>query len=81
MNITVGVRLNVPMDTIIATVKATDKDPEALTIDYKTVNMTFESPIKGKSLSNISDVIVLGNSTGELKIMKNLIHYADGIFR
>ncbi|KAL0840760.1 hypothetical protein ABMA28_015943 [Loxostege sticticalis] len=80
-NMTVGVRLNVPIDTIIATVKAVDKDPDALPIVYKIVNMSFESPIKSKSLSNITDVIVLNNSTGEMKIMKNLIHYADGIFR
>lgn len=80
-NMTIGVRLNVPIDTIIGNVKATDKDPEAKPIIYKIVNMTFESPIKGKSLSNITDVIVLNNATADLKIMKNLIHYADGIFR
>lgn len=80
-NMTIGVRLNVPIDTRIATVKAIDKDPDAFTINYKTVNMSFESPIKCKSLSNITDVIVLNNITGELKVMKNLIHYADGIFR
>ncbi|XP_072941019.1 cadherin-87A [Epargyreus clarus] len=80
-NLTVGVRLNVPVDTTIATVKAIDKDPDALPIDYKIVNMSFESPIKSKSLNNITDVIVLNNVTGELTIMKNLIHYADGIFR
>ncbi|XP_026328265.1 cadherin-23 isoform X1 [Hyposmocoma kahamanoa] len=80
-NMTIGVRLNVPIDTSIATVKAIDKDPDAITINYKIVNMSFESPIKSKSLSNITDVIVLNNVTGELKVMKNLIHYADGIFR
>ncbi|XP_039748897.1 cadherin-23 [Pararge aegeria] len=80
-NMTIGVRLNVPVDTIIATVKAVDKDPEALPINYKIINMTFESPIKSKSVNNITDVIVLNNVTGEMKIMKNLIHYADGIFR
>lgn len=78
---TVGVRLNVRIDTLIATVKATDKDPDAKPINYNFVNMSFESPIKGKSLSNISDVIVLNNVTGDLKIMRNLIHFADGIFR
>ncbi|CAG9785326.1 unnamed protein product [Diatraea saccharalis] len=80
-NMTVGVRLNVPIDTVIATVKAIDKDPEALPILYTIVNMSFESPIKSKSLNNITDTITLNNVTGELKIMKNLIHYADGIFR
>ncbi|CAH2991920.1 unnamed protein product [Chilo suppressalis] len=80
-NMTVGVRLNVPIDTNIATVKAIDKDPEALPILYTIVNMSFESPIKSKSLSNVTDTIELNNATGELKIMKNLIHYADGIFR
>lgn len=80
-NMTIGVRLNVPIDTVIGNVKATDKDPDALPIIYNIVNMTFESPIKGKSLNNITDVIILNNSTSDLKIMKNLIHYADGIFR
>lgn len=78
---TVGVRLNVPIDTVIATVKAVDKDPDALPIHYKFVNMTFESPIKGKSLNNVTDVLTLNNLTGDIKIMRNLIHYADGIFR
>ncbi|XP_045534163.1 cadherin-23 [Papilio machaon] len=80
-NLTIGVRLNVPVDTKIATVKATDKDPDALPIDYRIVNMNFESPIKCKSLNNLTDVMHLNNVTGELKIMKNLLHYADGIFR
>lgn len=80
-NMTIGVRLNVPVDTVIATVKAIDKDPDAMTIDYKIMNMTFESPIKSKSSNNVTDVIVINNATGEMKIMKNLIHYADGIFR
>ncbi|XP_049865838.1 cadherin-23 [Pectinophora gossypiella] len=81
VNMTIGVRLNVPIDTMIASVKAIDKDPDALAIDYKIVNMSFESPIRTRSISNITDVIILNNVTGELKIMKNLIHYADGIFR
>lgn len=81
VNMTVGVRLNVPIDTLIATVKAVDKDPDARPINYSIVNITFESPIKGKSLNNITDVILLNNATGDLRIMKNLIHYADGTFR
>ncbi|KAL4713625.1 hypothetical protein ACJJTC_017666 [Scirpophaga incertulas] len=80
-NLTIGVRLNVPIDTVITTVKAVDKDPEALPIDYKIVNISFESPIKSKSLSNITDVINLNSSTGDIRIISNLIHYADGIFR
>ncbi|XP_038210910.1 cadherin-23 [Zerene cesonia] len=80
-NMTIGVRLNVAIGTTIALVKAIDKDPDALPIDYKIVNMSFESPIKSKSLNNITDVIVVNDTTGELRIMKNLIHYADGIFR
>lgn len=69
-----------PVDTTIATVKATDKDPAAMTLDYKIVNVTFESPIK-KNYSNANEVLGINNVTGELKIMKSLIHYADGIFR
>nr|XP_032511121.1 cadherin-23 isoform X1 [Danaus plexippus plexippus] len=80
-NMTIGVRLNVAVDTVIATVKAKDKDPEALPINYAIVNMNFVSPIKSKSSNNTSDVIVINNVTGELKIMRNLIHFADGIFR
>ncbi|XP_013134373.1 PREDICTED: cadherin-23 [Papilio polytes] len=80
-NLTIGVRLNVPVDTKIATVQAADKDPEALPIHYRILNMSFESPIKSKSLTNLTDVMLLNNSTGELKIMKNLLHYADGIFK
>ncbi|XP_050671945.1 cadherin-23 [Leptidea sinapis] len=80
-NMTIGVRLNAPIDTVIATIKAIDKDPEALAIDYSLVNMSFESPIKSRSINNITDVIVVNNRTGALKIMKNLIHYADGTFK
>lgn len=80
-NMTIGVRLNVPIDTIIANLKATDKDPDALPLNYSIVNMSFVSPIKGKSFNNISDVMGLDNTTADLKIMRNLIHYADGIFK
>ncbi|XP_047515658.1 cadherin-23 [Pieris napi] len=80
-NMTIGVRLNVAIDTTIAIAKAIDKDPDALPIDYSVVNVRFESPIKSKSLDNITDVIVINNSSGEMRIMKNLIHYADGIFK
>lgn len=76
-----GVRLNVPIDTVIGTVKAIDRDPESLPIDYKIVDISFKSPIKSLNDSNLSDVISLHNITGELRIMKNLLHYADGIFR
>lgn len=79
-NITIGVKLNVPIDTTIATVKAMDRDPESLPIDYKVVNISFESPIQ-KEYNNITEVLTLNNMTGELRIMKNLLHYADGIFR
>ncbi|VVC89380.1 unnamed protein product, partial [Leptidea sinapis] len=54
-NMTIGVRLNAPIDTVIATIKAIDKDPEALAIDYSLVNMSFESPIKSRSINNITD--------------------------
>ncbi|KAG7299357.1 hypothetical protein JYU34_016291 [Plutella xylostella] len=79
-NITIGVKLNVPIDTLIGKVKATDRDPEALPINYEIVNITFVSPIQ-KEYKNISQVVVLNNMTGELRIMKNLMQYADGIFR
>lgn len=58
-----------------------DKDAEALPIDYRIVNMSFESPIKSKNEHNITDVMSLNKDTGELRIMKNLIHNADGTFR
>ncbi|GBP73902.1 Cadherin-23 [Eumeta japonica] len=80
-NLTVGVRLNVPIDTGIATIKATDEDPEAPPIDYAIVDVTFHSPIRGKSQENVTEVMILNKASGELKIMKNLIHYADGTFK
>lgn len=80
-NLTIGVRLNVAIDTVITTVKAIDKDPESLPIDYRIVNVTFDSPIKSKNDNNLTEVMSLNNVTGELRIMKNLIHYADGTFR
>ncbi|XP_041976287.1 cadherin-23 [Aricia agestis] len=80
-NMTVGVRLNVPVDSIIARVKAVDRDADAKPIRYEIVNISFESPIKSRSVENVTDVIGVNNVTGDLKIMKNLIHYADGLFR
>lgn len=80
-NVTVGVRLNVAPHTAVVTLRAADADPGAAPLRYLLAAASFQSPIQEKSLSNVSDVFSLDNVTGELKIVQNLIHYADGIFR
>ena len=43
-NMTLGVRVNAPVYTVITTLKAIDPDPDALPVRYDLLNVTFYRP-------------------------------------
>ncbi|PSN50227.1 hypothetical protein C0J52_07794 [Blattella germanica] len=84
-NITIGVRLNVPVDTALLTLEAHDIDSEAKPIAYRLVNSTFFSlapsiidtvPVP----ANLSMVFRLDNRTGELRTASSMVGFVDGFF-
>lgn len=81
---TIGVRLNIPVDTHIVTVKAIDDDPDALKIDYSLKNVTFVPQYyvrdRSKFSKNLTDLFSLNRETGELKTIKYLSSFVDGYF-
>ncbi|KDR10809.1 Cadherin-23 [Zootermopsis nevadensis] len=80
-NITIGVRLNVPVDKK----EANDIDSDAQPITYSLVNSTFFSlapsiidtvPVS----ANHSAVFRLDNKTGELRTASSMVGFVDGFF-
>ncbi|XP_063220299.1 cadherin EGF LAG seven-pass G-type receptor 3 isoform X2 [Bacillus rossius redtenbacheri] len=84
-NITVGVRLNVPVDTTLLTLEVVDKDSSALPVSYKLVNTTFFSlsPSVIDTVlvpTNNSIVFQLDEQTGELRTAGSMLSFVDGYF-
>ncbi|XP_071439918.1 cadherin-87A [Hetaerina americana] len=88
-NVTVGVRLNVPVDTPVVRLEAKDVDSDSGPIQFNLSSATFstlsglQSPynIDGPS-SNTAPIEVfrLGLEDGELRTAQSLVPYADGVF-
>lgn len=80
---TVGVRLNVPIDYPLLTVTAFDLDPDALPIFYQIVNTTFVPQFYKRdnaTLSDVQDIFILNNGTGEIRTGKSIADFVDGYF-
>lgn len=81
---TIGVRLNIPIDTHILTVRATDDDPDSLPIMYSIQNVTFVPQYYKKDSSklqlNLTQLFTLNTENGELKTIKYLSNFVDGYF-
>lgn len=78
-----GVRMNVPVEYTLTTVKAIDKDPDALPLFYQIVNVTFIPQFykrDNSSIENVKDLFILNNATAELRTAKNLADFVDGYF-
>lgn len=78
-----GVRMNVPVEYTLTTVKAIDKDPDALPLFYQIVNVTFIPQFykrDNSSIENVKDLFILNNVTAELRTAKNLADFVDGYF-
>ncbi|XP_046392719.1 cadherin-23-like [Ischnura elegans] len=88
-NMTVGVRLNVPVDTPVVRLEAKDVDADSGPINFNLTSATFStlsglpSPyiIDGQSTNTAPiDVFRLGFEDGELRTAQSLVPYADGVF-
>lgn len=80
-NITLGVRLNVPVDTALIKLEATDADADAEPIVYEIINSTFKPLIELGEPDNATNVFRLNSNTGELRTARSLVHFVDGVFR
>lgn len=83
-DMTVGIRINVPIDSKITTIHATDLDAEAEPIILTIENVTFvpqfykrTTNVKTTSLENL---FTLNNRTGELRTGGSFANYVDGYF-
>ncbi|XP_017460887.1 PREDICTED: cadherin-89D-like, partial [Rhagoletis zephyria] len=81
----IGIRINVPIDTVITTVQASDRDAEAPPIIYSIDNVTFvpqfykrTRKIDSRPLKNL---FTLNNRTGELRTGGSFADYVDGYFQ
>ncbi|XP_053956622.1 cadherin-23 isoform X1 [Anastrepha ludens] len=80
----IGIRINVPVDTVITTVQASDRDAEAQPVVYSIDNVTFvpqfykrTRKIDSRPLKNL---FTLNNQTGELRTGGSFADYVDGYF-
>lgn len=82
-NPAVGIRSNVPIDEVVLSVKATDKDPDALPIHYRIKDITFVPQFYKReniSMEMLSDLFSLNNVTGEVKTARSMADFVDGYF-
>ncbi|XP_015601930.1 cadherin-23 [Cephus cinctus] len=78
-NITIGVRLNVPIDTSLITLEAVDVDSDALPINYSMGKVSFTSLVDpSMSIDEIPSQFSLNPQTGELRTTGSMAGYADG---
>ncbi|KYQ51361.1 Cadherin-23 [Trachymyrmex zeteki] len=78
-NITLGVRLNVPIDTSLITLEAYDADSSALPINYNISKVSFTSLVDpSMSQKEIPSQLSLNARTGELRTTGSMAGYADG---
>lgn len=85
-NESVGVRHTVPINTLIATVKAVDPDSSAAPITLTIDNVKFVSQFyrKRNITADLTKIFTLTQNTlgdlGEIRNVKSLIDYVDGYF-
>ncbi|KAH8322014.1 hypothetical protein KR059_000394 [Drosophila kikkawai] len=81
---TVGIRINVPIDTVVTTLRASDADAEAPPIELSIENVTFVPQFYKRSRSlavgNLQNLFTLNNRTGELRTGGSFADYVDGYF-
>lgn len=79
----IGVRMNIPVEYPLATVRAIDVDPNATPLFYQIVNVTFIPQFYKRdngTIDNVRDLFILNNSTAELRTAKSLADFVDGYF-
>lgn len=73
-----GVRVNVPIDTLLLTLSATDLDTDAEPITYQLENLRFSRA--AVELSENKTYFSLDNVTGELRTATSMTPFSDGHF-
>ncbi|CAB3373854.1 Hypothetical predicted protein [Cloeon dipterum] len=80
-NLTVGVRIFVPVDTPLVTVEATDNDANAPEMHYKLLKAEFDRPgLAEMTVDEDTPIFRLNERTGELHTATSMAPFADGIF-
>lgn len=83
-DLTVGIRINVPIDTVITTLRASDADAEAAPIALSIENVTFVPQFYKRTrklaMGNLESLFTLNNRTGELRTGGSFADYVDGYF-
>lgn len=81
-NLTLGVRLNVPVDTSLVTLEAEDADADAAPMRYWLADVAFH-PMQGQAgptAEQVRAVFRLDEKTGELRTATAMHQYVDGHF-
>lgn len=74
-----GVRVSVPLDTLVTTVQATDVDSSSEQITFHITNLTYtHRPESAKDLKNWP--FSLDQSTGQIRTTSSMVAYAEGHF-
>ncbi|XP_063702044.1 cadherin-23 [Culicoides brevitarsis] len=80
-NESIGVHSHIPINSVVATVKATDVDSSALPINISIVDVNFVSQFHRKGNKSFIDLTnIFHLSHGEIRNSKSLSNYVDGYF-
>lgn len=79
-NLTLGVRVNAPVYTTIATLKAVDADADSTPITYGMENITYYRPRTNTLEILDNDIFLVDGLTGLLQTNQTLGRFADGYF-
>lgn len=83
-DMSVGIRINVPVDSKITTIHAMDRDAEAKPIELTIENVTFVPQFYKRTrqieTTSLHRLFTLNNRTGELRTSGSFADYVDGYF-
>lgn len=81
----IGIRINIPIDTIITKINVIDHDAESLPINLAIENITFVPQYYKRTrpiqMDIIKNLFILNNHTGELSAGSTFGDYVDGYFQ
>lgn len=76
-----GIRVNVPVDTLLLTLSANDLDSDASPITFQLESITFSHMNQVEDITaNMTQCFSLDNTTGELRTAITMTPFSDGHF-
>lgn len=76
-----GIRVNVPVDTLLLTLSADDLDSDASPITFQLESITFNHMNRVEDITaNMTQCFSLDNTTGELRTAITMTPFSDGHF-